>query len=106
MIHRSVILSEAENLIPLTHVLNSVEGVSSMKSTASIRAVRRGEDNPRPYGQVLVMLRLPAQSWVVVPVVDVPGLVHVISDHNYVPPHAIECVEVHHFHGGLADSAI
>ena len=81
-----VILSEAENIIPLTHILNSVEGVNSTKNTSSIRAMRRGADKLRPYGQVLVMLRLPAQSWVVVPVVDVPGLVHVIRDQDYVPP--------------------
>jgi hypothetical protein len=75
-----VILSEAENIIPLTHILNSVEGVNSTKNTSSISAMRRVADKLRPYGQVLVMLRLPAQSWVVVPVVDVPGLIHVISD--------------------------
>ena len=75
-----VILSEAENLIPLRHVLNSVGGVSSTKNISSIRAMRRVGDKLRPYGQVLVRLILPAQSWVVVPVVDVPGLIHVISD--------------------------
>ena len=49
MIHRSVILSEAKNLTPLRHVLNSVGGVSSTKNISSIRAMRRVGDKPRPY---------------------------------------------------------